>query len=344
LHAQEHPHLLARHLSGYRSLLDRELLAELERILLERENQQLRTRLEHNQRLTAIGTVAAGVAHEIKNPLTFVRGNLHVAGDLLVQMGNAVAGAGQSDISRIRADDGGLETGLRELEELIRDARTGVEQISAIVKDLGLLARTAEESLEPVSVSVAVDSAIRMAAQHIHRRARLVRDYRNSPSVIGDHARLTQVFLNLLVNACQALPEGRASSKEIRVRIRSSEADAVVEIEDTGSGIDPRCSRGSSSRSSVPSPRRRARVSGYRSAGISWRSTEGRSSSRASPAWEAASGYCCRSRTRPTSIRVVIEVGSPGSWNSSTRRGVAPRRSTPPWTETRLVAVHPSVS
>jgi signal transduction histidine kinase len=215
-----------------------DLLAQLERVLLERENQQIRTRLDQSQRLIAIGIVAAGVAQKIKDPLTLVMGNLRLAGDVLVQMGSGLASAGPSDVTGVCADHRGFETGLRQLEELIGDACTGVERISTVVEELALRVRPAEGNLEPVSLSAVVDSAIRMAAHHIHRCARLVREYSDSPSVVGDHAGLTQVFLNLLVNACQAVPAGGASRHEIRVRICAGDADAVVEIVDTGSGID----------------------------------------------------------------------------------------------------------
>ena len=196
-----------------------DLLVKLERILLERENHQIKARLARNQRLTAIGTVAAGVAHEIKNPLTFVMANLHVAADTLMRM--------SSDLSVVR-----------ELEELIGEARVGLDRISVIVKDLGLLARAPDEQLAPIALYGAVDAAIRMAAHHIRRGARLVREYRDAPFVVGDQARLTQVFLNLLVNACQALPDRRPGN-EITVKVRCSGANALVEIEDNGTGIDP---------------------------------------------------------------------------------------------------------
>ena len=197
------------------------LMAELERVLLERENRRLRQRLEHNQQLLALGTIAASVAHEIKNPLTFVTANVHEAAVL---------------VTRIDSDPGG---DVEELGVLLREARTGLDRIGTIVKDLGMMARPAHEHLEPVSLCHVVNAAIRMAANQIHQRATLIRDYRSAPSVMGSEVRLTQVFLNLLINACQAIPDNSRREHEIRVRIGSAATEAFVEIEDTGAGIDP---------------------------------------------------------------------------------------------------------
>jgi signal transduction histidine kinase len=185
-----------------------DLMAELERVLLERENRRLRQRL-------------ASVAHEIKNPLTFVTANLQEAGVLL---------------TRVETDSAGE---LEELNVLLREARSGLDRIGTIVRDLGMMARPAHEHLEPVSLCHVVNAAIRMAANQIHRRATLTRDYRSAPSVMGSEVRLTQVFLNLLINACQAIPESSRRDHEIRVRIGTATTEAYVEIEDTGTGIDP---------------------------------------------------------------------------------------------------------
>jgi len=91
-----------------------------------------------------------------------------------------------------------------------------------------------------VLIDRVVDSSIRMASNEIRHRAQLVRNYREVPPVHGNEARLGQVFLNLIVNAAQAIPEGRAGANEIRVSTWLGENDRVItEVSDTGTGIPP---------------------------------------------------------------------------------------------------------
>jgi len=91
-----------------------------------------------------------------------------------------------------------------------------------------------------VDVEKVLDSTINVAMSHIRPRAQLVRDYQPLPPVHADDSRLGQVFLNLLVNAAQAIPEGAASANRIVVRTRQGPSgEAIVEVEDTGTGIEP---------------------------------------------------------------------------------------------------------
>ena len=171
-------------------------------------------------RLAALGTLAAGVAHEINNPLSYVLLNL----DLVIR--EASAGTPSADIvSRLR------------------EARSGVERVRLIVQDLKSFSRADTERRGPVDVRRVLDSTIEIAANEIRHRARLLRAYDEVPPVEADASRLGQVFLNLLVNASQAIVEGvdgDASRNEIRVATRTDQAGrVVVEIADTGAGIAP---------------------------------------------------------------------------------------------------------
>jgi CheY-like chemotaxis protein len=97
-----------------------------------------------------------------------------------------------------------------------------------------------EERRGPVDVRGVLESSARMASNEIRHRARLVKDYGDAPPAHANEARLGQVFLNLLINAAQAIPEGRAEANEIGIATRSDAAgNVVVEIRDTGSGIPP---------------------------------------------------------------------------------------------------------
>jgi CheY-like chemotaxis protein len=106
------------------------------------------------------------------------------------------------------------------------------------VRDLKVFSRAQEETYGPVDVRVVLDSVIRLSWNEIRHRARLVKDYEEVPPVNANESRLGQVFLNLVVNAAQAIPEGQADQHEIRLLARTApDGRVVVEIHDTGPGM-----------------------------------------------------------------------------------------------------------
>ncbi len=172
-----------------------------------------------SDRLVSLGTLAAGVAHEINNPLAAVLANVDLA------LRDA---ASLPDASFMH----------RELVSELRDAREAAERIRHIVRDLKVFSRTEEDSRDAVDVQRILDSVARMAGNEIRHRARLVKDYQPVPTVLANESRLSQVFLNLLVNAAQAIPEGNAEENEIRIVTRAgSEGRVFIDIKDTGCGI-----------------------------------------------------------------------------------------------------------
>jgi signal transduction histidine kinase len=172
-----------------------------------------------SQRMASAGMLAAGVAHEINNPLAVVMANLEFVVGLLAQFPSGVHG-------------------LKELDAPLLDAREAVERIRAIVRDVKLFSRPQDEERGAVDVKNVIESSIRMAWNEIRHRAVLVRDYGDVPLVDSNEARLGQVVLNLLVNAAQSLPEGRANRNEIRIATkRAAGGGVVIEVRDTGIGI-----------------------------------------------------------------------------------------------------------
>jgi PAS domain S-box-containing protein len=188
------------------------------------EQRRLMAQLTLSDRMASIGTLAAGVAHEINNPLACVLANLDLA---------------TRDILKL-AQKLGVMVEFGEVCEELRDAREGTERIRNIVRDLKIFSHSEEEKTGPVDIHRVLDSTLRMAWNEIRHRARLVKDYGSTPPVEASEARLGQVFLNLVVNAAQAIAEGNAHDNEIRVSTTTDSAGrATIEIADTGPGMPP---------------------------------------------------------------------------------------------------------
>ena len=199
-------------------LVFREMTAERNAMEMQK---QLQRQLIFADRMASVGTLAAGVAHEINNPLAYAMANL----DMLIE--------------EIRmAGSHALPARMAEWVEMALEARQGAERIRKIVRGLKTFSRGEEERRSVIEVRPVLEQSISMAFNEIRHRARLVKDYGETPLVDADDARLGQVFINLLVNAAQALPEGDTEANEIRI-VTSTDAlgRAVIEVRDTGRGI-----------------------------------------------------------------------------------------------------------
>ena len=173
------------------------------------------------ERMASVGTLAAGAAHEINNPLAYVISNLDVAIE---------------DIGAMTARPTAARLG--ELGGMLREARGGAERVRKVVRALKTFSRSEEERRTVVNLRSVLELATSMTANEVRHRARLVEDFGAVPLVDADAARLGQVFINLLVNAAQALPDGRRAANAIRITTSTDAAGrAVVEIADTGCGI-----------------------------------------------------------------------------------------------------------
>ncbi len=183
------------------------------------ERVELQARLMATDRLASAGSLAAGVAHEVNNPLAHALLNLEwVAAKLTTQE--------SADLPAVRARVG--------------FAIEALERIRDIVHDLSCVARDDDGDMIGVNVREVLESSLRIAHHHIEPRARVIRDYRETPPVRVRVSRLGQVFVNILVNAAQSIDDGHPEDHEIRVSTSTDEAGgAVVEIADTGSGIPP---------------------------------------------------------------------------------------------------------
>jgi signal transduction histidine kinase/CheY-like chemotaxis protein len=192
----------------------------------------LRAKLALADRMVSVGTLAAGVAHELNNPLAYVNANVTFLAEQVVHLQALLPPSARADAE--------VADVLAQLGEAARDARDGVDRMRVIVRDLRTLSRADDASVGPVDLGPMLDSCINVAWSELKHRARVVKDVQHLPTVRGNAGRLGQIFLNLLVNAAQAMPEGQAELHEIRVTARPLGADrVVVEVADDGCGIPP---------------------------------------------------------------------------------------------------------
>src|SRR5688572_4589382 len=214
---------------------------ELQEARLRAERSRLEEQLVISDRMASVGTLAAGVAHEINNPLCALMGNLEFVADDLGQVIRDINALALEGAAKGRVPSTSLSEPMARLTDIqgpLNEARDAAERVRLIVKDLKAFSRSDEETRGPVDVHTVIDSSIRMAHNEIRHHARLVKVYGEVPLVEGNEARLSQVFLNLLVNAAHAVPEGHIDQNEIRVETRLLGEDrVVVEVRDTGTGI-----------------------------------------------------------------------------------------------------------
>jgi signal transduction histidine kinase len=219
MRAGAHDYVLKDSLSRLAVAIEREMREASGRAA----QREMGERLAISERMASTGTLAAGVAHEINNPLAVIMANLDFLTGLVAQLG---------------ANPAGFEDRLRAVEEALHDVREAAERVRAIVRDVKLFSTPHQQARGPVDVTSVIESSIRMAWNEIRHRAHLVKEYGNVPLVDSNEARLGQILLNLLVNAAQALPEGRASDNKIHVTTRvAADGRVVIEVRDTGAGI-----------------------------------------------------------------------------------------------------------
>lgn len=179
----------------------------------------LRT-IETQGRLASLGMLAAGIAHEVSNPLGFVKSNIEYVRQRV------------ADLDR-HADPAVCE-GLREVRDVLDETLDGVRRLVAITAELRLVSRSGGES-RPCDVEQTLDRALLLAHNLVKYRARVVRQFGHPPEVLADEGRLTQVFVNLLANAAQAI-EGEGV---ITVATRHEDGRVEASVTDTGCGIPP---------------------------------------------------------------------------------------------------------
>jgi signal transduction histidine kinase/ActR/RegA family two-component response regulator len=182
----------------------------------EDERAKLAWRLKVADRMVTVGTMAAGIAHEVNNPLTYVLHNLDLA------------------MRRVLT-----EPSLADLRVSLDRAHNGTQRVQGIVAALRTFSRIDEGPRHPVDLRSTIDAALTMASSELKHRARVDIEQGETVFALGSEAKLGQLFLNLIVNAAQSIAEPDPNRQRIGIFIGREGERAVVEISDTGAGIAP---------------------------------------------------------------------------------------------------------
>lgn len=185
------------------------------------ERKRLEARLSTAERMASISTMAAGMAHEINNPLAAVLGNVSYA---------------LENLSRGLVGD--PEAVLEDVKDALRDAEAAGARIIRIIEDLKRLSRLERVDREVLDLPDVVEAAVKVCEHQIRPCATVQRSYGTTPFVQAAESQLVQVLTNLLINAGQAIGPGDAANQRIEIKTSSDDSgNAVIEVSDTGPGI-----------------------------------------------------------------------------------------------------------
>jgi signal transduction histidine kinase len=200
------------------------------------EKTRMREQLVISERMASAGTLAAGVAHEINNPLAVAMTNLEFVSETLARV---TAAAREPRERRVPVEEWSGLARLGAIDEAVRDAREALGRMRDIVRDVKLFSRPQDDKTDSVDVHRIIESSLRMAHNEIRHRARVVKDYQPVPPVNANESRMGQVMLNLIVNAAQSMSEGHADRNKLLVATRTApDGSAIIEVSDTGTGIE----------------------------------------------------------------------------------------------------------
>ncbi|MDP9000605.1 MAG: ATP-binding protein [Myxococcota bacterium] len=204
------------------------------------EPKQNDARLLLADRIASMAMLAAAVVHELNNPLGYTIANVIFALEELNALEADLVTHDQQGASEMAARLERARASVRTIVDALREAREGGDRARLILRDLRMFSRADDDKHTALDVRRIIESSINMAYSEIRHRARLVKDYGAIPLVDGNEARLGQVFLNLLINAAQAIRQGDVEHHLIRVLTRTdAEGRCVVEVSDSGQGIAP---------------------------------------------------------------------------------------------------------
>jgi PAS domain S-box-containing protein len=196
------------------------------------EQRRLQRQIELADRLASVGTMAAGMAHEVNQPMTLVLSSVRHAADELA--------AHRAELHALFSDEAyaSVFKRLEAIQRTLEEADEGANRVIKIASELRTFAKAPVNHERRVDLRQVLSWAGEVVAHEIRSRAALAMEIGNVPLVNADEVRLGQVFVNLLLNAAQAITPGHVKDNEVRVTARTgSDGRAVVEVRDTGCGI-----------------------------------------------------------------------------------------------------------
>lgn len=204
---------------------------------------QAQNQLLQSEKMASVGQLAAGVAHEINNPMGFLNSNLHSLArevdDLLrlVDFCQSIGSLSDADCERIRQlkADIDLDFLRDDIKNLIQESLEGAQRVTKIVRNLRDYSRVDEKEWHFFDIEKGLDSTLSIAWNSIKYKAEVIRHYAGLPEIECIGSQINQVFMNLLINAAQAIRE----TGTITLTTGFDAASVWIEVADTGCGIDP---------------------------------------------------------------------------------------------------------
>jgi len=208
--------------------LKSELSDALDVFDMRRTMRTMERRLAETERLYALGVVAAGIAHELNNPLTWIGGNLHLA--------RAAIAAAEKALSASPEDVAAARGRLSSATSAVSDAEEGVRRIQDVVRGIELPMRKSAD--ERTDLGEVLRLILRIVRGEVMRTTELVLDVRDVPRVRGSSTKIGQILLNLVVNALQALSGRKREQNCLTVRVWEDEGWVSVDVVDNGPGVE----------------------------------------------------------------------------------------------------------
>jgi signal transduction histidine kinase len=204
--------------------------------------ERLQAQIIHSEKMASLGQLAAGVAHELNNPVSFIYGNMDMLNQCVAGLVRLLKYYDDADLPAQAAEGAAeikkeidYELSLEDLASIITDCRTGAERIRDIVQNLRTFSRLDEAEFKKTDIHEGIDSTVRLLSRYFSSdNITLVRDYSELPPIDSFSGQLNQVWMNLLANAAQAVS---VKGGEVRISTRTSGEFVTVAVSDTGGGI-----------------------------------------------------------------------------------------------------------